>query len=119
VEDHYKVEFIEALNLFKIKLFADIPQSSVELCFKTYEKRIKGQGLAPGFKLLINVSSGWALNQAAHRHLKGIFSRHASHKNCLKMAVVNEGSRLATHSEGNTMERFFINEPEALVWLWS
>jgi len=119
VEDHYKVEFIEALNLFKIKLFADIPQSSVELCFNAYEKRIKGQGLPQGFKLLISVSCGWPLDQAAHSYLNGIFSRHACHKNCLKTAVVNEGLRLATHNEGNSKERFFMNEPEALVWLWS
>jgi len=119
VEDHYKVEFIDALNLFKIKLLADIPLSSVELCFNNYGKRIKGQGLSQDFKLLINVSCGWSLNQAAQRHLKGLFSRLSNHKNCLKMAVVNEDPRFATHGGRNTLERFFRNEPEALVWLWS
>ncbi len=119
MKNHYQLEFIEALNLFKIQLFADIPQSSVELCFNIYEKRVKVQGLPQGFKLLINVSSGWALNQAVRSHIKGAFLRHASHANCLKMAVVNEDSRLASHSGWDTMARFFINEPEALVWLWS
>ncbi len=115
----YNIEFIEALNLCKVKLFADIPQSSIELCVCAYEKHIKSLGLPRGFKLLINVASGRGLNQVAHNHLKGVFTGHASHENCLKVAVVNEGARLANYEAGNTTERFFTNEPEALVWLWS
>ena len=122
MEDHYKVEFIEALNLVKIKLFASITQPAMELCFNAFEKRLSAQGLSHGVKLLIDLSSARAVNQYVHSHLNRFYSNQAGLVPCIKMAVVNEhipGQSEHSDMPLNTQQRHFINEPEALVWLWS
>ncbi len=120
VEKNFSVEYLEDLALFRVRLFQDVSEKTVQNCFEAYEQQVAFHYHGNDFRLMINNSGYRPATERAHRLIRELFTNQVHKASCVKVAIVNENIPLFDKRNERWVDRvegFFSNEVEAFDWL--
>ncbi len=120
MKNNYTVEFSKKLTLYKVRLFDEVSELTVESCFGAYERIVEQHFDGNPFKLMINNSGYRPTTERAHFLIRHLFSGQTYKMKCVKVAIVNESIPVIEKRKElgiKEIEGFFSNEKEALEWL--
>ncbi len=120
MEKNFTVEYLEDLALYRVKLFQDVSEKTVQNCFDAYEQLVALHFNGNDFRLMINNSGYRPATERAHRLIRELFTNQAHKTQCIKVAIVNENIPLIDKRNEEWVDRiegFFPNEEGAFDWL--